>query len=172
MLIITPSAIADIGFQLSFMALLGLVYLLPAIRQFFNISQSLSLLGWRENLLTTASAQLMVLPLILFYFSYFSPFSLIANVLILESVPYTMLLGLFIALFSWLGPAGSIITDLISYPAHFLLAYQIKVINIFAQFNLFSFTTNSLKIYLIIFFYLLIFFFIKNTLYPKTHSLS
>jgi len=94
MLLINPRLLVfDIAFQLSFAALLGIVYLYPLFRKRFNISEREGILGWRRNLFQTLSAQLAVTPIILTSFGYFSPTALFANVLILEFVPITMLFG-------------------------------------------------------------------------------
>jgi len=53
----------DIGFQLSFVSLLGITHLEPALKRFFG--ERGSFLGWRENALTTLSAQLAVAPILI-----------------------------------------------------------------------------------------------------------
>jgi len=86
MILINPDILQnDVGFQLSFMATLGLIYLSPyftgkfeKITDFFNL---------RENLAMTVSAQIAVLPLLLFYFKQISIVSLPANILVLPLVP-------------------------------------------------------------------------------------
>ena len=83
----------DIGFQLSFLALVGIVYLGPAIQKFFRMKKEEGFLGWRKNFLTTTSAQLGVAPLLIINFNQFSLFALLANILILEVIPPTMFLG-------------------------------------------------------------------------------
>lgn len=121
----------DMGFQLSFLALLGIVYLAPAIQKFFRFKEEKGFLGWRENFLTTTSAQLAVLPLILANFSVFSIFSLPANILILETIPMTMIFGFI------LGALGFISIHLAAIFGWFVslfLAYELAVINIFSKF--------------------------------------
>jgi len=46
----------DIGFQLSFLALLGIVYLKPALQKLSRMKESPGFLSWRDNLLTTEHA--------------------------------------------------------------------------------------------------------------------
>ena len=83
----------DIGFQLSFFALLGIVYLAPALKKIFKAKEKPGILSWRDNFWTTLSAQAAVLPVLVFNFGNFSLFSLISNVLILGFIPLTMALG-------------------------------------------------------------------------------
>ncbi|MEK7593248.1 MAG: ComEC/Rec2 family competence protein [Patescibacteria group bacterium] len=123
----------DLGFQLSFLALLGIVYLSPAIQKFFRMKKEKGFLGWRENFLTTTSAQLAVAPLLIINFSQFSFTSLLANVLILEAVPLTMFLGFLIGAVSFLFmPMAMVLGWLISL----FLAYELAIINIFSKLSL------------------------------------
>ncbi|MEK9194687.1 MAG: ComEC/Rec2 family competence protein [Patescibacteria group bacterium] len=122
----------DIGFQLSFLALLGIIYLKPSIEKFFKIDpkDKSGFLNWRENLLTTASAQFMVLPLLIANFDQFSLTSFIANVLILGLIPVTMALGFLIAGLSLVSYSLSLILSWIVSP---LLKIEIGFIELFAK---------------------------------------
>ncbi len=120
----------DIGFQLSFLALLGIIYLKPAIMKFFRISEEKGFLSWRDNLLTTASAQFTVAPLLIANFGNFSLTSLIANVVILELIPVTMGLGFIVAGLSFISYYASFI---LSWLAQILLKFEILVIEFFAK---------------------------------------
>ncbi len=56
MIIYNPDILVfDLGFQLSFAALLGIVYILPALKNFFQMADG-GFLSWKENLLVTFSA--------------------------------------------------------------------------------------------------------------------
>ncbi len=94
MVLLNPRILVfDAGFGLSFLALLGIVYLKPAIQKRWHMFGKPGFLSWRENLLTTSAAQCMVLPLLLGSFGSFSPLSILSNILVLECVPLTMALG-------------------------------------------------------------------------------
>ena len=81
----------DIGFQLSFAAVLGLIYLYPWLEsRSYKISK---LGGMKELILMTLSAQIAVAPLLIYYFGNFSLISLPANILILPFIPAAMLAG-------------------------------------------------------------------------------
>ncbi|OGG40094.1 hypothetical protein A3A21_01635 [Candidatus Jorgensenbacteria bacterium RIFCSPLOWO2_01_FULL_45_25b] len=87
-----PNILAfDVGFQLSFLALLGIVYLFPAIQNITNLRGGF--LRWKENAAMTLSAQLMVAPILIQTFEKISLTSLISNILIMELIPTTMALG-------------------------------------------------------------------------------
>lgn len=79
----------DIGFQLSFLATIGIIYLHPLLYQILP--------KWlfvvREFLSPTLSALFWVLPIIVFNFNSLSLITPIANVLVLPLVPISMGLG-------------------------------------------------------------------------------
>jgi competence protein ComEC len=114
---INPGWLGDSGFQLSFGATAGLIWLVPpferAIAGWFNRPSGLvgalrGLVG--EGFVVTLAAQLATLPLIAYHFSRISPVSLIANMLILPMQPMVMLTGAaaMTAGIAWL-PAGRVL---------------------------------------------------------------
>lgn len=130
MLILDPTLIVfDTGFQLSFAALLGIVYLYPVFKKRFKISEEGGILGWKRNLFQTLSAQLAVAPIILTTFGYFSPTALFANVLILEFIPVTMLMGFLTAIFGFASFGVSLV---LGWVTSIFLAYEIFIINLFS----------------------------------------
>lgn len=120
--------VSDLGFQLSFAAVLGLIYIKPRLKKWFGSDEGF--LGWKDNLLTTSAAQAAVLPFLLFYFGYFSPLSLIANILILEVVPFTMLMGFLIGIAAFFSYS---LAWMIGWLASLFLNYEIFIIQIFAS---------------------------------------
>jgi competence protein ComEC len=117
----------DPGFQFSFMATLGLILLSPHLENRLTKIRSASL---REILSSTLSAQLFVLPILLYQTGNLSLVSIPANVLALVAVSPAMLLS-FIA-----GLAGVIIPSCalwIGLPAYVLLSYIILVATSFAS---------------------------------------
>ena len=128
MLLIDPFAISnDVGFQLSFAALLGLVYIHPWLAKKLKVLDD-GFLSWKKNALQTTSAQIAVLPIIVTTFGFFSPTALISNVLILEVIPLTMLMGF---LTSILGFVSFHLSLIVGWATNLLLSYEILVINLF-----------------------------------------
>ncbi|KKU19285.1 MAG: hypothetical protein A2119_00400 [Candidatus Colwellbacteria bacterium GWA2_46_10] len=117
----------DVGFQLSFAALLGIIYLYPFLGKKFKV-QSEGFLSWKKNALQTASAQIAVLPIILFTFGFFSPVALISNVLILEFIPITMLFSFVTTILGFVSFHLSLIMGWIS---SVFLGYEIFIIKFF-----------------------------------------
>ncbi len=114
----------DLGFQLSFLSLLGITYIKPLLEKLTN---------WKNELVwPTIAAQLAVLPILLIKFGKFNPFSWLANILITPTVPYTMALG-FIT--GTVGFFSYHLSFLAAWFANILLTYEKIIISIFA-FNL------------------------------------
>ncbi|MFA4998977.1 MAG: ComEC/Rec2 family competence protein, partial [Candidatus Paceibacterota bacterium] len=60
----------DIGFQLSFLAILGIIYLQPAIDNLFRAIPNPRFFPLRSTLSTTLSAQVFTLPILIYNFGY------------------------------------------------------------------------------------------------------
>ena len=83
MLLVNPLFIWDIGFQLSFLATLGLILICPRLPGFLPK-------GMKESL----AAQAMVWPVLLINFGQMSLIGILVNSLIVSLVPYVMALSL------------------------------------------------------------------------------
>ncbi len=137
MVLFDPSVLVfNLGFQLSFLSLLGIVYLEPALRFLFQRNYrhgkpvQESFLAWRENASTTLAAQLAVLPLLVQAFNQASLSALFANVLILSVVPATMMAGFILGAVSLFSGA---LGYLLAFFVNILLLYQIWAIDLFAR---------------------------------------
>lgn len=132
MLLLNPMTLWDVGFQLSFLATAGILYVHP----------KLVMLPWilwvsermpaflSETLFLTLSAQIAVLPLLIVYFKSISLISLLTNILILEVIPFTMLVGFIATLFALVViDIGRILALLAVLP----LRYMVWVIHTFAE---------------------------------------
>jgi len=135
----------DLGFQLSFAATLGLVYILPILNHWFIFDEgkSVSTLGQMDKnnfvkslkpvwliLATTLAAQIAVLPLLVINFGQLSLIAPLANILILPIIPLTMLAGFLSALGGLLFlPLGQIL----GWTSWLFLTYEIKIVEILAK---------------------------------------
>jgi competence protein ComEC len=122
----------DLGFQLSFAALLGIVYLVPQLKSIFRVAEN-GVLNWKENAVTTIGAQLAVAPLLLGTFGIFSLTSFLANILILSAVPLTMGLGF---LMGGLGFVSEFLARIVGLAADLLLTYELWIIDVFSRISL------------------------------------
>ncbi|MES2931454.1 MAG: ComEC/Rec2 family competence protein [Patescibacteria group bacterium] len=122
MLFMNPLLLAfDPGFQLSFVATLGLILLAPILEARFTKIRSAF---WRELLAATLAAQIAVLPLLLFQTGLFSLVSIPANLLVLPFVPLAMLLA---ALAGGIGMVLPALAPFAGLPAHAVLSFIIWI---------------------------------------------
>lgn len=102
----------DVGFQLSFAATCGIVYIAPRIEKWFVWLPEAG--GIREALQMTIAAQISTLPIILFHFGRLSIVSPLANVLVAPFIPLSMATGAIAFVLSlisnWLGMIAAGVT--------------------------------------------------------------
>ncbi|MBI2055463.1 MAG: ComEC family competence protein [Candidatus Sungbacteria bacterium] len=144
----------DTGFQLSFLATLGLIYIAPLLagsydkiklrlipllrrarlirerREFRRSLRKKSFLG--DILFSTLAAQLAVLPLIVYRFGKLSLVSPLANLALLPFIPATMFFG-FIT--GGLGLISDWLARISGAVAWALLHYELRAIDLFSQFR-------------------------------------
>jgi competence protein ComEC len=144
---ITPTILVhDVGFELSFMSLLGIVCLCDPLKKVFRLEDS-GVLDWKDSAVTTLSAQLGTMPVLIAVFNQFSATAIAPNVLILGTVPLTMLLGFILAVFGFISAS---LVFLVAKLAALLLAYQLGVIRLFATLAIpLPFTFNSASVFII-----------------------
>lgn len=120
----------DIGFQLSFAATLGLVYVSPIlVKKFKKIPSFWEL---KKTFLETISAIVATLPLTLFYFGSVSLVAPIVNIAILLFIPWVMFFGFFAGILGliWL-PLGQV-AGIIAWA---IMTYILEIISLFAKFG-------------------------------------
>jgi competence protein ComEC len=129
MLAVNPHLLAfDIGFQLSFMATLGLILALPHFES--RLVRVPARIGLREFGLATLVTQLAVLPLLLYHVGEISVVSVVVNMLVLPLVPLAMFFTFALGLLSMLAPTAAMP---LLYPAYASLQYIIVVAEWFAS---------------------------------------
>ena len=128
MIIINPKILVfDISFQLSFLATVAIIYVSPILKEKFHFV--IERFKIREMVSSTISAQILVLPLIIYKMGLLSFVLLPVNVLVLTFIPTIMLLGFLTGLFGFVSLFLSIPFAWVTW---FLLSYIIKVSEFFA----------------------------------------
>ncbi len=134
-----PLTLGDVGFQLSFMATLGLMLYADGFSQTVQnwlarrldekaTTWVMALLS--EAVLVSLAAQVLTLPLMLAYFGQFSLVSLVANVLVLPVQPAVMTWGGLATLTGLVAPG---VGQLFGWVAWLFLRYTIGVVQILAD---------------------------------------
>lgn len=136
MLIVNPYLLVyDPGFQLSFLATLGLILLSPHIEK--RLVRIPEIIGVRGFVTATLATQIMVLPLLLYHTGLFSVVSIFVNVLVLPMVPLAMLLTFLTGI---LGVVSQSLGLILGFLAHLSLSYIILIPEFFGRLPFASFS--------------------------------
>lgn len=127
LLLYNPNFITEVGFQLSYLAVLGIVYLYPKLNALAVIKNKM-LSGLWSYAAISISAQLATFPLVLFYFHIFPVYFLPANILIILPVTWLLYLGVLVLLI----PYG-LIHSWFSWTLENLIVLMNKVLILFEQ---------------------------------------
>lgn len=121
-----PSYIwGDVGWYLSFAAFAGVIILAPLLHHYFwGAHKNPGIL--REVLVATVAAQLTTLPIVVAAFGYYSPYALLANILVVPLVPLTMLLTFVAGIVGVMIPALAFVVGM---PLDAILEYMKAAIN-------------------------------------------
>ena len=127
-LILNPLLLkSDIGFQLSFLAIMGMIFLQPIFSGLFKKIPNIFQL--KNSLTATISAQIFTFPILIYNFGQISAISPIANILILPFIPFVTIFGF---IFSLVGIFSQSLGQILSWPVYIALSYVIKVIDLFS----------------------------------------
>jgi len=130
MLAINPLLLLDdVGFQLSFLAVLGIIYLTPTFNNWLKFIPK-KLAALKNILAMTLAAQIFTLPILIYNFGRISLVAPLTNILILPILYWIMLLGF---IFGLVGIFWQFLGWILSWPVWFLLTYLIKVVDFFSH---------------------------------------
>ena len=141
----------DVGFQLSFLATMGIIHLGPIFQDWLkkipNTPQLKSILAM------TLAAYLFTLPILIYNFGYFSLVALLTNLLIAPVLPFIMLFGFLFAISGLIfQPLGWIL----SWPVWGLLTYLTKIVDWFSGLPLAYLTFENFRWFWLIISYLIL----------------
>lgn len=120
----------DVGFQLSFLAVIGIIYLSPFLEKWLKIVPREKFLNLRTILAMTLSAQIFTLPILIYNFGTISLLAPITNILILPFIPFIIGWGF---LFALTGTIFPFLGWFLSLPCWLILTYVVKIVNWFSQ---------------------------------------
>lgn len=126
-----PMLIASVGFQLSFLAVIGIVLLFPPLYQLVTPTHRITNYLWGLVCVSIA-AQTAVLPLSLFYFNQMPLYFIPANLVVIPLATLNLSLGLFSLLLSFAEPVFSVLINMLE----FLLTLQNTAIAFISDFPL------------------------------------
>jgi competence protein ComEC len=141
MILLTPASILiDIGWQLSFLSLLGIAVLSPKISHILPSKPALL----NDILSVTLSAQLATAGLIAFKFGQISIIAPLSNLLVMPFIPLLMLLGFVSAIAGILVPSIAFMT--IGRPINWLVVILFDLLSYLASWRFASIKLNTVPL--------------------------
>lgn len=111
LLLVKPSFLFDVGFQLSYLAVLGIVVIQPMIYKIWRPKQKVINFFW--NIFTvTIAAQIGIVPVSLYYFHQFPGLFFISNLVIIPALGFILGFGIIIILLSLLSTMPLFVANL------------------------------------------------------------
>ncbi|UQD55911.1 ComEC/Rec2 family competence protein [Flavobacterium sp. K5-23] len=151
-LLIQPSFLFDVGFQLSYIAVFFIVWLQPLLSEIWKPKNIVLKYIW--GILTVSfAAQIGTLPICLFYFHQFPGLFFVTNLIVIPLLSLIMIFGVVIMGLAAFGTVPLLIIKPLEWSIFFLN----KIINTIASFEQFIIKDIPFNNYLLISFYLLIF---------------
>lgn len=159
LLLLNPNNLFEVGFQLSYSAVFGIVFLQPKIERLWPVKNKIVQFFW-SLICVSIAAQIATFPLTAYYFNQFPAFFLFTNMIIIPAVMLLIPMGIFLLILSKIG--------FISATLSFLLKWTIKGIYFVLQFiESLPYSTIDISIFshellLLLFFLFFMLIFIKN----------
>ncbi|GAB3830550.1 ComEC/Rec2 family competence protein [Pontibacter rugosus] len=122
-----PYNLLEVGFQLSFLAVLGIVYIQPKLYRLLEIDNFILDFIWAYFTVAIA-AQLATLPLGLYYFHQFPMYFWLANIVVVPLATLVLYSGVVALLFSWI----PVVSDWL-FGLHLVLTYLMNDFNLWVQ---------------------------------------
>lgn len=159
-LLFDPFAIINVGFQLSFIAVAGIIYLQPLVYNFYNTNNKI--LDWIWKIMSVSiAAQIATAPISLYYFHQFPVYFIFSNIFIFIPAILIMYFGLFFLLFYFIPPFASLLSWCLEFTIQ-LTNDGLKFIEQIPHANIIQIWWGSLEIILFYSFFLLAFASIQN----------
>lgn len=117
-----PFVIFDVGFQLSYLAVLSIISLQPIIAGFFEIKNKWLRKIWELTAVSIA-AMIGTLPVGLFYFHQFPVYFIVANLVIVPLAGILLQIAVAFFLVSWLAPLAQILAYVLKWGIYAMYSF-------------------------------------------------
>jgi len=167
-LLVKPNAIFDIGFQLSYAAVLSIVLFQPFYKKFY-FSENKIAVYFTDTILVSLAAQIGVLPLSLYYFNQLPLLFLLANLVIIPLSSLVLIAGIVILPLNYVLPTVAVFLGKI---LEFSIQFMNDYIHWIAQFKSGIITNISFSGWLTFSMYLVIVAFIYWMYHTKVKNIK
>jgi competence protein ComEC len=129
LLCLDPLLLFNVGFQLSFSAVLGILVAQRPIYHWFHFDNKMVNYVW-EMISVTIAAQLFTLPMCLYYFHQFPVLFILSNLIAIPLATVGLWLGVILVMMAWI-PAVAKIIGMLTYTAFRWMNHYIQYMNSF-----------------------------------------
>ena len=119
LLVINPFNITNIGFQFSYLAVIGILYFYPKIYSLVYIKNKWTDKIW-SLVCVSIAAQLITAPLGIYYFHQFPNYFILTNIIVIPAATIIIYLVLFLVAIYWWPFAGKITGNILSEITYYL----------------------------------------------------
>jgi competence protein ComEC len=158
MLLFNPLLLTrDVGFQLSFLAVLGITFSFSFFK--YLLKRVPKTLGLQDMIAMNFSAQLFTLPILVYNFGYVSLISPLTNILVLPFIPFLIGVGF---VFLAAGAVWGLLGTLLFLPVFLFASYFNLVAGFFSQLPFARIAVENLSPFWLLVFYIPIILFIRK----------
>jgi competence protein ComEC len=157
----------NVGFQLSYLAVAGLIYIQPKVSLIYQPENKIIQYIW-SIMSVSIAAQIATAPISLFYFHQFPVYFVLSNIFIVIPAMLIMYIGIVFLTLSFYVPLAKILGIILDYVINFT-NYGLKIVEEIPNANI---TQVWLSFFEIVIFYLLIVFVLKATTQKKYINLA
>jgi len=143
----------DVGFQLSFLAIAGIIYLSPIFLDWFKRIPGKDFLNLKNIVAMSLAAQVFTLPILVYNFGTVSVIAPLVNVLVLPFISFLTGLGFLFGLTSFVFQPLALI---FSWLCWFFLTYILKIVDWFSSLSFSSIILKDVHWFWLISFYLIL----------------
>lgn len=137
-LLFCPVWLFDVGFQLSYMAVIGIVWLMPLFKNCYSANR---LINYVLSLIyVSIVAQISVLPLQLYYFNSLSLTFLLSNIIVIPLVTVLLIGGIIYLITGW---TSSVVSEVLSFVLNKIVSVLLYLVNSIDGYSVYT----QLKIY-------------------------
>ena len=159
LLLFNPNNLFDIGFQLSYAAVFGIVFLQPKLEKLILIKNKILKFFW-VLITVSVAAQIATFPITTFYFGQFPTYFWITNIFVIPAVMILIPLGILLLFVSKIHILSSLISALLNIIikiTYFLLSFINHL-----PFSVFEISVTQIQFIFILAFVISAFIYLKN----------
>ncbi|HKI90069.1 MAG TPA: ComEC/Rec2 family competence protein, partial [Draconibacterium sp.] len=166
LLLLNPNNLFEVGFQLSYAAVFGIVFLQPKLAKTIKVKTKVGRFFW-VLLTVSIAAQLATFPITLFYFNQFPTYFWLANLLVIPAVSILIPLGLSLLIFAKLPFIATLLSAIINFLIQgiYLILKQIEQL----PFSVFHASIQPIELIFLLGLLLSLLFFLKQ---PRTRYIN